>query len=139
VQRACDQCGRPYEAQRATSRFCSTSCRVRAHDVGNTPAESPDGASAPLALVAGDPHVPDVAAATRKALEDAGRVDTPLGQAVLLLALRLDHSHRETGSSVATLAKQYAAQLELALADAGKSGDAMDELRGLRDRKLNAG
>jgi hypothetical protein len=27
VTRACDQCGRPYEARRASSKYCSSTCR----------------------------------------------------------------------------------------------------------------
>ena len=30
VERACDHCGRVYQARRSSSRFCSTSCRVAA-------------------------------------------------------------------------------------------------------------
>ena len=31
LARACKQCGRPYQARRADSRFCGDTCRQRAH------------------------------------------------------------------------------------------------------------
>lgn len=105
MQRACDACGQEYEAKRATSKFCSASCRVRAHQGASSTAtlETPqDGAEGA------------VTAATRAVLVDADRLQTPLGAAALVLADRLDRSSRETGPGLASVAKQLQVTLEAA-------------------------
>ena len=31
AEKTCEQCGRVFEAKRSTARFCSSSCRIKAH------------------------------------------------------------------------------------------------------------
>ena len=78
----------------------------------------------------------EVEAAVRLALEDAGRLSTPLGQVALTLAHRLDSPSGDTGAGLASLAKQLAATLAAATADVRPAGDLLTELRARRDRKL---
>jgi hypothetical protein len=78
-----------------------------------------------------------VPTATRTALESAGRLDTPAGQAALALAGRLDLGNDDTGSSVASVAKEFRATLAEALAGAVVELDALDDLKDeLRVRRL---
>ena len=78
----------------------------------------------------------EVEAAVRLALEDAGRLSTPLGQVALALARRLDSPSGDTGAGLAALAKQLAATLAAVTADVRPADDLLDELRARRDRKL---
>ena len=66
--RGCDVCGRPYEAKRVSSRFCSGTCRKR-----NLRAPRPR-------LAETSPAAEDytLLAATRAELEAAGRLDSML-------------------------------------------------------------
>ncbi len=79
---------------------------------------------------------PDVAATTVQALEDAGRLDTPLGAIAVRLATMLatgDH----VASGAAALSKELRAALGEALAGAGKKADSLDELSKRRGRKAS--
>ena len=95
--RGCDVCGRPYEATRVSSRFCSGTCRKR-----NLRAPRPR-------LAETSPAAEDYAlpAATRAELEAAGRLDSMLGQVALLLAERM--CEFDTGSGTAALSKELRA------------------------------
>ncbi|HEX5347839.1 MAG TPA: hypothetical protein VFW64_12195 [Pseudonocardiaceae bacterium] len=74
-------------------------------------------------------------ASTLLELAKAGRENTALGQAALLLAYRLEHSHLDTGASIASMVKQHGATLAEALKGAGKGVNPVDELRARRDAK----
>lgn len=127
--RKCDVCDVEYEAQRPSSRYCSSRCRVR-----NTRSPRPK----PVATL---PPVPAPAAgglteSTRVELAKAGRTDTPLGQASLLMARRLDAAVREPGMGMAALVREYRATFEQAVKGAQTAASPMDELRARRDNKL---
>jgi hypothetical protein len=77
-----------------------------------------------------------VEAAVRGALEAAGRLSAPLGQVVLVLARRLDAPDGESGSALASVAKQLTMTMTAATADVRPADDLLDELRIRRDRKL---
>lgn len=123
MERPCDVCGTAYEAKRKTSRYCSTRCRTRASraggvkvvDLPTVPPESPPGLGS-------------VAAATLAALEMAERANTPMGQASLALARRLDEPGADTGSAMAAVAKQLEAMLASATKGAA-SASSPDQLR----------
>lgn len=137
----CAQCGRPFVGKRSTAKFCSTRCRTaatRARQTGTAPV-------APVALVTpptppADEDAPaaesGIVEAAREELEQAGVLNTPLGQAAMLLAQRLTNPF-ETGSAIASLAKQWQAQHEAAL-NSVKRADQMDEVTRRRDEKLRA-
>lgn len=129
MQRACDSCGEEYEARRPSSRFCSTRCRVRAQR--GAVQRPPEPIAEPRQATSG------VTGATWAALEAAGRVDTPLGQAAMVLAARVD-AGVDTGSGLASLARELRATLDAATRGAQAAVDPLDELRARRDGKSRA-
>ena len=117
--RSCDVCAAPYEAARATSKFCGATCRQRAQrgHTGDVPHEPTSG----------------TIAAVRAELEAAGRLETHLGQAALALAGRIDSATAVMG--FAALVKELRATMEAALANVREAADPVDELRSRRDAK----
>lgn len=97
-------CGTVFQARSAKARYCSDRCRKR-----KSKADVVELASTSTTLG-------PVAAAARRELEGAGRLDTALGQACMALAGRLDLPGVDTGSALAAVA----ARLELMLASATK-------------------
>jgi hypothetical protein len=160
-QRTCQQCGTPFEAKRPQALFCGHVCRNRASRLraelreDTTPAAEPTPAPArqvlepsaiwgaeeepPAGSGWGDedqPRLITVLTTTHQLLSDQHVLETPLGQAALQLAARLDESHHESGSSMATLAKQLQSTLAAATAAAAKSAeDPMDEIRRRREER----
>lgn len=131
MQRLCDlvDCRRSYEAKSKASRFCSGRCRQRAHQgaasVDVWPTEAlPD----PVALPVAPAGTNRVTSATLRALEDASRVDTALGQAALALAERID-SGKDTGAGLASLSREWRATLASATAGAGAEKSPLDRAR----------
>ena len=96
MQRQCATCGKAYQAARPNSKFCSDTCRVRAH---RSPKSSPAPPAGPVPMLGAG--LESVAA---RELDAAGRLDTVLGQAALVLARRIE-SPMETGSSIASMTK----------------------------------
>ena len=131
MQLACQVCEDTFEAKRATAKYCSGRCRKRNQRAGGAKkaAERREASSS---------GVGSVAAATLLQLQEASRLHTPLGQAALALASRLDISQTDTGAGVASLAKQLEATLAAATADAEVVDDPIDELKAARERKRNA-
>ena len=139
MERPCDACGTTYAAKRASSRFCSERCKKRAQRAPATQRSGKRRQARPNAAVVPIPQ-PDVTAgvaeSTRRKLDEMGQLDTPLGQATLVLAHRLDSPSGDTGAGLASLAKQLAATLAATSADVHPAGDLLTELRARRDRKL---
>jgi hypothetical protein len=116
----------PYEAKRPNSKFCSATCRKRASRgyVLSTP-----GKVVALGTVLA-PTEPDndgkVEATTLAALAEAERDNTPLGQAALALARRVDVG-RDTGAGLAALVKQLEATLRAATVGVQSDASALDK------------
>lgn len=141
MRKSCAVCGEPFEAKRAAAKYCGDRCRQRAHRSPEAASESkvlePAGeptSEPPPALLAGP-----VTLATMVELEDAGRLETALGQAALALARRIDFPATDTGSALASLAREHRATLAEAVRDAKTAMDPLDELRLRRERKLAGG
>lgn len=158
--RPCDACGEPYECQRSTSKTCSRRCRQRLAlmppPVKKAKKKAPAKKRAPArkraptkstvtvkgtgeqVAVDGDGDLlprSTVYDSTYRALADAGRLDHPLGAASLVLAKRLDSPYfKDTGSGLASLARQLDASLKIALAGAAKKSG-LDELRERREQR----
>lgn len=113
-------CGKVFEARHPKARYCSDRCRKRKGKA--------EAAGASVTSIA-PPVVTGVEAATAQALTDANRLDSPLGQACLVLARRLDRPGLDTGSAVAAVAKQ----LEAMLASATRGTGAATSPQQLRD------
>lgn len=79
-------------------------------------------------------------AATEAKLSAAGRLDSPEGQATLVLAARIQVSvvRADTGASVASMVKQFHASMAEALKGTAAEADPVDELRARRERKRAA-
>lgn len=109
-------CGTVFQARSSKARYCSDRCRKRK---GKADALVVD---LPTAPTPDDVYGPGpVAAATREALITADRLNTPLGQASLALANRLDSPGLDTGSAMAAVAKQLEAMLGSATKGAAKA------------------
>ena len=139
MERRCNVCKITYAAKRASSRYCSERCKKRAQRAPATQRSGKRHQARPNAAVVPMPQ-PDVTAgvaeSTRRKLDEMGRLDTPLGQATMVLARRLDSSRGDTGSAVAAMARQLQATLSAATANVRPAGDLLTELRARRDRKL---
>jgi len=146
VQVTCEcGCGKVFEAQRSSARFASATCRKRAHRAPKDPSVPKSGrrarkkptpkvrAAEPAPEVQKPPALSDFEVATRRALEQAGQLDSMLGQQVLIVARRMS-SGAETGSALATLSKEHS-QLMAALGASGKQSDPVDEIGRRRDAK----
>lgn len=132
MQKSCDVCGVDFDGHPA-AKYCGPTCRKRAQ-------RRPGGvAAAPTSSVPEEETDGAVTAATLKELREARRVDTALGQSALALARRIDGAARDSGASLASLAREHRATLAAALADAESAADPIDELRARRDGKRHAG
>lgn len=150
MKRACDCCGAGYEAKRSTSKYCSSLCRTRASrlrasgavvDLPKGKAKTKRGSRprpADRDDQDGEREPGAVETATLAALEQVGRAGTPLGATALTLARRLDGGH-ETGSGMASLAKQLQHTLDAATANTETEKSpvdrARDELAARRERR----
>lgn len=130
MQRKCDVCGRTYEAVRSTSKYCGSGCRARK-------SQQP---AAVTALTSTELPSTGLAAVTAAELEAVGKLNTTIGQQAYALALRVEASFGDTGSSVAALHKQLDALMDKALANGVQAADPLDELKAWRDRRrISAG
>lgn len=126
--RACEDCGRHYEAASARSRFCSSTCRSRAHRAGGgkaPPAAAGDNVRTlrsvdVLAVAAAKPsgesdEQPEgLAASLERRLRDVDRLDSWEGQGALTLARRIE-SGRDTGSAISSLHRELRAAVAEAM------------------------
>jgi hypothetical protein len=130
--RTCEACRRPFETSSRKARFCSSSCRGKAHRSGTR--LNPAAIVTPLPTSAGG-----WTKATEKALRDVARLETWQGQAALGVAQRLDESVTDTGSAYAALVREHRASMEKALLGVGAPGSAVqtdrDELAAWRERR----
>ena len=91
-RRSCVVCGKAFEAQRSTAKYCGSSCRARASVSPGVVAVAGEA----LAGIEGG-----LVGVTRAALEAAGVLDTVAGQQAVLLAERMTATG-ETGAAVAS-------------------------------------
>jgi hypothetical protein len=123
-ERLCDLCGRPYTAQRATSKYCSTRCRVRA---SKTPAAVT--AVTPVGSGGNAPERPSggLLGAVRAELEAIGQLDTAHGHLAVALAERLTTTH-ESASGTAQLSRELREVLASAAAAKAAAVDEWEEI-----------
>lgn len=146
----CAACPAVFEAKRKNARFCSAKCRQRGHRDAGIKAKAPSrngkvitivpprgdttpaaAEGAPDEAVAATVEVPTASliAVTVAALLEVGRLDTPLGTAAYFAAQRLENSHMDTASSIASLLKQYRETFAEAVKDAQVEDDAVEDAR----------
>ena len=124
-------CGVTFQAKSPRAKFCSDRCRKRRQRGGDV---VPIAASAP---VDDDSSPGAVERVTIRELEDAGRLDTTLGQTCRALARRLDAPGVDTGSAMAAVARELKATLAEATRGTAKATSPQqlrDELAERRQR-----
>ena len=124
--RNCEACGERIESTNKRKRFCDSKCRGRGH--------RGDSAPAVASVEPVEPPAVGLVSATERTLEQAGRLDTVVGQQAMALARRIA-SPNESGSGVAALSKELRAVMVEAMAGANVAADPLDELRKRRDSK----
>ena len=129
MQRACDECGTTYVAQRPTSRFCSTRCRTRQTRKRAAGIDTSKPTPRPVVMA---PSGGRLAEATRAELGD--QADTADGILLLALAERID-AGAETSPALATLSKEYAARKAALTELRTPAANPHDELRAMRERR----
>lgn len=118
-------CKVPFEAKRATAKYCSRRCSVRASRAGVA------GSRCIEPQAAGDA----VESSTMAELAEVGRVDSPAGQCAIVLAKRID-TGRESGAGLAALVREHRAALAAAMKDGEPGFSPVDMLRERRQRLL---
>lgn len=144
MERSCGSCGKPLVSENPRARYCGVTCRANAskrRSAGVQVLRASVGApasrsTAPLEGQADGADGP-VAARTRRELAEAGREDSALGQAALVMAWRLDQ-RADTASAMAAGLKQLEATLSSAVRGATVVSSPLDELRARRDAKRGA-
>jgi len=122
--RECEFCSAPVTSSAPTARFCTARCRKRSFL-----------ARRQAAAAVSAPAVGEGAAgrAVLTELEAAGRHQGHLAASALVLARQIDGA--TALRSVAAEVKELRAVMLAALAGVQSAADALDELRGRRDRK----
>lgn len=119
MQRQCDSCGKPYEAKRATSRYCGSTCRVRA---------SRGAVVTPIREKRKPTGLAGLVESVRRELEEADRLESYAGEAALDLASRIQ-AGGDTGSAVASLHRELRATMAEALAGARVARSPLERMR----------
>ena len=136
VSRSCDLCQAQFETVSSKARFCSASCRAKAHRGGGVEPRQPSAVVTPMSSPGG------WAVATKKALGECGRLETWQGQAALAVAQRLDGSVVDTGSAYAALVREHRTAMDRALLGVGVPESSVqqdrDELAAWRARRGSA-
>jgi hypothetical protein len=122
MSRTCLACGRSFETNRSTQKFCGATCRVQGHRAGVSS----------IVVPAADVSVTST---TLAALTVGGVVETPAGQAALVLARKLDHGG-DTGSGIAALVRELRVTVEAAMAEAEVESDPVVDLAERRRMRL---
>jgi hypothetical protein len=140
VKVSCAECRTLFEAKTRSATFCGVKCRqVASRRDREARAE---GELAPVASLPSQqpettaPAESELVTTTRRELEDAGVADTVHGQIALRLAQKLAQPG-DTGSAMASLARQLSAAVAEALAGGTKKTDAIDELEAWRLKKAS--
>lgn len=113
MQRNCDGCGRSYEAKRKTSRYCGSLCRTRASRAGESKPKIV-GLPGAAELAGQTADAPTFVGSVQFELEQAGRLNTVLGQQAIVLAEQMLRPIN-TGASVASLSKEFRAVMAAAM------------------------
>lgn len=129
-------CGKLFEAKRRGATFCSVKCRQAASRRDREArSEGQIAAISPISPPESPENRPDspLVAALRRELDEAGVADTADGMVAIRLAEKLSQPG-DTGSAMASLARQLSAAKAEALASGTKKADSLDELAA---RRLN--
>lgn len=131
MKRTCPACGTALTTSDRRRKYCDAKCRLRFHRGAR--ADAADRGSKPEGA-----GIQSTEAATIVALSAAGKMGTPQGQAALVLARRIDVSHKDTGAGLASMVKRLDELLASLLAGADVEDDPLDELEKRRREKQRA-
>jgi hypothetical protein len=123
MQRPCASCGEPFTPIRANHRFCRDVCRVNGGR-GKLQPGADDEKPTSTGVKPAPPLSQTLVSATRKQLEDVGRLDTYLGQQALALAQVLAVG-KGTPSGLATISRELRETMTAALRGAGGATSAV--------------
>src|SRR5262245_6230304 len=101
-------CGKPFEAQKPTARYCSPLCSKRAQRAGVAGRRSDPVVAPEIGEASG------LVDAVEKTLEAAGRLNSSMGQLALVLARKMATDHG-TAAGVAALSRELSAVVAAAL------------------------
>lgn len=145
----CSSCGKVFTARSSRARSCSSTCRARASRAGLSGPNHPNVVALPTRPAPAaapsqpppdddpDPQLePELVTTTRRELEDAGKLDTALGQQALLLAERMS-SPFASAAAVASLAKRHSDLIAALVPPAPGKPDKLDELAARRLMKAS--
>lgn len=124
LKQRCKQCGKEFRKIHGTRRIYCFACKPSTTEPGLTVVPRPDDA----------PGVPSVEAATRRALEAAGRLNDHASVAAIKLADQIDNGNLR-GMQLAVVAKQWSELMDKALMNAETAADEIDDLRKARERR----
>lgn len=82
------------------------------------------------------PKIHPLVAQTTRELEEAGVVETFLGQTALRIAAKLA-GESDTGSAMASLSREFRAVMQQALSEGTKKSDSLDELAARRMQRAS--
>jgi hypothetical protein len=119
-ERTCLACGKPVGGTRRR-KYCDNNDRCKRRYLRGA------RAAKVKPLPKSQSQSSSVEKSTRADLTAAGVLETPLGAAAVALAARIDEGHRETGQSLASLAKQLQATLEAAKSNVTRKATPLDE------------
>jgi hypothetical protein len=126
----CSACGKPFEAERSTAKFCGATCRKRQSRKAGPVADMPD----PTPIAPPETAKDSLVDAVKADLKAAGRLDSALGRQALRLAERMGSTF-DTGSAIAALSRELRAVMAEALQNGAKAADGLDELAARRAQK----
>lgn len=132
----CAHCGKTFQPQRRSAKYCGTPCRTRAtraRAAAGIPVTTAAAAPAPAREHRG------LVESVESALGEANRLATWAGRQALLLADRLESGSFDTGSAAAAVSKELRAVMAEALGDVEEDADPVDELRRRREAKRGVG
>lgn len=145
ITRACDECGKSYEAKTARSKYCGGTCRVagnrRPNKVGKARAAREAAAKAAPAdgvvdLTPPAPTYDTLADQVKITLTELEALDTISGMAALRVAQQIDRGG-DSGAAVATLSKELSRLVgEAKVESAPKRKDAADDIMARAGEKL---
>lgn len=144
ITRACDLCGADFEATRATARYCTPAHRNKAYRQRRDAAAQAGSGSGSAGTPGGEQADggSSVQAALLSELRASQADDTAMGQALLTVARRIDHSQAETGASLSSLVLRLGIELERERGRHAPTGrpseDEVAKARERRDRRRGA-
>jgi hypothetical protein len=143
MNRICALCGREFTAQRATAKYCGSSCRAK-RSTRNKRLKTQGGSGVANATVGAVAPITNptptksgtVFDMTQQALVRAGQLSSPQGAIALVIAGRLDAPDIDSGAGVVSLSRELDRLLSNILAGVEReTPDELDELEKRRREK----